>query len=173
MKKFTFEGSGGVAEEIWRGQSEARLGKDRVSMTEQDYTITHDWRTSRPDAEYECYYNPEFGRRNREGEYRSEDAGQTQEYRPRSECKNRSEIEMLINALRVPQVTIPTFSGDPLEYHPFIYAFEETVERFMYDNGSRFTSLMAHCSGEPARLLKGCSQLPSSLLESLNITDFI
>ena len=159
MKKLTFEGSGGAAEE---GQSEARLGKDRVSMTEQDYTGTHGGRTSRPNAEYECHYNPEFGRHNREREYRSEDAGQwqTQEHRSRSEGKNRSEIEMLINALRAPQVTIPTCSGDPPEYHPFIYAFEETVERFVYDNGSRFTSLMAHCSGEPARLLKGCSQLP-------------
>ena len=163
MKKLTFEGSGGVAEEIWGGQSEARLEKDQVSMTEYYYTGAHDGRTSRPNAEYECHYNPEFGRHNREREYRSEDAGQwqTQEHRPRSEGKNRSEIEMLINALRAPQVTIPIFNGDPLEYHPFIQAFEETVERFVFDNGSRFTSLMAHCSGEPARLLKGCSQLPS------------
>ena len=146
-----FEDSVEVAKEKWRGHLEARHERAGSYKQQSELDIQ------------EYYYKPQPGRYKDENACGGEEdsAWQSLGYRPRPEDENRSEMAMLINALRAPQVTIPIFNGDPLEYHPFIQAFEETVERFVFDNGSRFTSLMAHCSGEPACLLKGCSQLPS------------
>ena len=37
--------------------------------------------------------------------------------------------QSLVNTLQLPKTELMTFSGDPIEYWPFIRAFENTVDR--------------------------------------------
>jgi len=67
----------------------------------------------------------------------------------------------LIGVLQAPRVDLPKFSGEPLEYHPFIRAFEENVEKTLCDDGARLARLTQLCTGEAARVIRCCSLLPS------------
>jgi hypothetical protein len=67
----------------------------------------------------------------------------------------------LIGVLQAPKVDLPKFSGEPLEYHPFIRAFEENVEKTLHDDGARLARLIQLCTGEAARVIRCCSLLPS------------
>ena len=65
----------------------------------------------------------------------------------------------LIGVLQAPTVNLPTFSGDPLQYFPFIRAFEENVERTLADNSSRLARLTQLCTGDAARAISCCAVL--------------
>ena len=65
----------------------------------------------------------------------------------------------LIRVLQAPRVNLPTFSGDPLQYFPFIRAFEENVERTLADNSSRLARLTQLCTGDAARAISCCAVL--------------
>ena len=66
------------------------------------------------------------------------------------------QLGQLVVALRAPTITIPNFNGNPLEYHSFIRAFEENVEKLVSDSASRLARLNQYCTGDAQRLLKGC-----------------
>ena len=40
-----------------------------------------------------------------------------------------SNLEALIGVLQAPKVDLPTFKGDPMQYHIFMRAFDDNVER--------------------------------------------
>ena len=65
----------------------------------------------------------------------------------------------LIGVLRAPAVNLPTFGGDPLQYFPFIRAFEENVEKTLADNSSRLARLTQLCTGDAARVINCCTVL--------------
>ena len=66
------------------------------------------------------------------------------------------QLDQLVVDLRAPTITIPNFNGNPLEYHSFLRAFEENVEKLVSDNASRLARLNQYCTGDAQRLLKGC-----------------
>ena len=66
-------------------------------------------------------------------------------------------LEALIGVLQAPKVDLPTFRGDPMQYHIFMRAFDDNVERVISDPSSKLARLMQLCAGEAARVIQGCS----------------
>ena len=66
-------------------------------------------------------------------------------------------LEALIGVLQVPKVDLPTFKGDPMQYHIFMRAFDDNVERVISDPSSKLARLMQLCTGEAARVIQGCT----------------
>ena len=66
-------------------------------------------------------------------------------------------LEALIGVLQAPKVDLPTFKGDPMQYHIFMRAFDDNVERVMSDPSSKLARLMQLCAGEAARVIQGCT----------------
>ena len=56
-------------------------------------------------------------------------------------------LEALIGVLQVPKVDLPTFKGDPMQYHIFRRAFDDNVERVISDPSSKLARLMQLCMG--------------------------
>ena len=63
----------------------------------------------------------------------------------------------LIGVLQAPKVDLPTFKGDPMQYHIFMRAFDDNVERVISDPSSKLARLMQLCAGEAARVIQGCT----------------
>ena len=66
-------------------------------------------------------------------------------------------LEALIGVLQAPKVDLPTFKGDPMQYHIFMRAFGDNVERVISDPSSKLALLMQLCTGEAARVIQGCT----------------
>ena len=66
-------------------------------------------------------------------------------------------LEALIGVLQSPKVDLPTFKGDPMQYHIFMRAFDDNVERVISDPSSKLARLMQLCAGEAARVIQGCT----------------
>ena len=56
----------------------------------------------------------------------------------------------------LPDLTIPTFSGNPLEYKTFIRSMEHGIEDRTDDNRDRLQFLLQYTSGPPHELVKSC-----------------
>ena len=69
----------------------------------------------------------------------------------------------LIGVLQAPKVDLPKFSGQPLEYHSFIRAFEENVEKTLDSDSARLARLTQLCAGHAARSIQCCSLLPPEM----------
>ena len=70
--------------------------------------------------------------------------------------------KQLIDLMAAPKIEIPTFDGSPMQYFPFIKAFEDNVERVVPEHSSRLTRLLQYCSGPAKQLIQCCSMMPSS-----------
>ena len=57
-------------------------------------------------------------------------------------------LEALIGVLQAPKVDLPTFKGDPMQYHIFMRAFDDNVERVISDPSSKLARLVQLCTGE-------------------------
>ena len=66
-------------------------------------------------------------------------------------------LEALIGVLQAPKVDLPTFKGDPMQYHIFMRAFDDNVGRTISDPSSKLARLMQLCTGEAARVIQGCT----------------
>ena len=66
-------------------------------------------------------------------------------------------LEALIGVLQAPKVDLRTFKGDPMQYHIFMRAFDDNVERVISDPSSKLARLMQLCAGEAARVIQGCT----------------
>ena len=66
-------------------------------------------------------------------------------------------LEALIGVLQAPKVDLPTFKGDPMQYHMFMRAFDDNVERVISDPSSKLARLVQSCAGEAARVIQGCT----------------
>jgi hypothetical protein len=69
----------------------------------------------------------------------------------------------LIKVMQAPTVKLLPFDGNPLNYFPFIRAFEENVERAFADSASRLARLIPLCIGEAARVIESCSSMVSEV----------
>ena len=59
-----------------------------------------------------------------------------------------SNLEALIGVLQAPKVDLPTFKGDPMQYHIFMRAFDNNMERVISDPSSKLARLVQLCTGE-------------------------
>ena len=66
-------------------------------------------------------------------------------------------LEALIGVLQAPKVDLPTFKGDPMQYHMFMRAFDDNVERVISDPSSKLARLVQSCTEEAARVIQGCT----------------
>ena len=66
-------------------------------------------------------------------------------------------LEALIGVLQAPKVDLPTFKGDLMQYHIFMRAFDDNVERAISDPSSKLARLVQLCTGEAARVIQGCT----------------
>ena len=66
-------------------------------------------------------------------------------------------LETLIGVLQAPKISLPSFKGDPMQYHPFMRAFDDNVERVISDPSSKLARLVQLCTGEAARVIQGCT----------------
>ena len=62
----------------------------------------------------------------------------------------------------LPDLTIPTFTGEPLEYKSFIRAIEHGIESRTSDNRDRLQFLLQYTSGRPHDLVKSCIHMEPS-----------
>ena len=69
-------------------------------------------------------------------------------------------LEALIGVLQAPKIDLPTFRGDPMQYHTFMRAFDDNVERVISDPSSKLARLVQLCTGEAARVVQGCTLMP-------------
>ena len=66
----------------------------------------------------------------------------------------------LVSALRyvtLPKTVLPTFNGDPLEYWPFVRAFEACVDYEGLNENVKLTQLLQCCSGRAKSAIECCS----------------
>jgi len=70
--------------------------------------------------------------------------------------------KQLMDLLTAPKLEIPQFNGSPMQYFPFIKAFEDNVERVVPDHASRLTRLLQYCTGSAKHLIQCCAMMPSS-----------
>ncbi|KAL7841314.1 hypothetical protein SRHO_G00250050 [Serrasalmus rhombeus] len=62
----------------------------------------------------------------------------------------------------LPDLTIKTFKGDPLEYKSFIRSIEHGIESRTEDERDRLQFLLQYTSGQPHELVKSCIHMPPS-----------
>ena len=65
-------------------------------------------------------------------------------------------------AALLPDLTISTFQGDPLEYNTFIRSIEHGIESRTDDNRDRLQFLLQYTSGPPHELVKSCIHMEPS-----------
>ena len=46
-------------------------------------------------------------------------------------------LEALIGVLQAPKIDLPSFKGDPMQYHTFMRAFDDNMERVISDPSSK------------------------------------
>ena len=62
----------------------------------------------------------------------------------------------------LPDLTIKTFKGEPLEYKSFIRSIEHGIESCTEDDRDRLQFLLQYTSGQPHELVKSCIHVPPS-----------
>lgn len=62
----------------------------------------------------------------------------------------------------LPDLTIKTFKGEPLEYKSFIRSIEHGIESRTEDDRDRLQFLIQYTSGQPHELVKSCIHMPPS-----------
>lgn len=63
----------------------------------------------------------------------------------------------------LPDISIPTFNGDPLEYNSFIGSIEHGIENRTDNNRDRLQYLLQYTSGQPHELVKSCIHMEPSV----------
>ena len=66
----------------------------------------------------------------------------------------------LVNQQAAPEIDIDLFGGNPLEFHYFMAAFDETVEKKPEKPRGKLTRLIKYTPGEVKEMIKHCTQLP-------------
>ena len=61
----------------------------------------------------------------------------------------------------LPQPRVPIFDGDPMEYGPFVRAFESIIESKTSSNSERLHYLEQFTSGDVRELVRSCHYLPA------------
>ena len=65
--------------------------------------------------------------------------------------------QSMVNSLQLPKTELMTFNGDPIEYWPFIRAFENTVDRESVGDAAKLARLQQYCTGPAKKLIQCCA----------------
>ena len=71
-----------------------------------------------------------------------------------------SQLTSLIEEMRLPSVQLTSFNGDPLQYWPFIRAFDNNIEKCSIDSASKLTRLIYYCNGPARKVIECCAVMP-------------
>ena len=78
-----------------------------------------------------------------------------QEVKPQSsEALSREEFMRYMN---LPGVTIPKFTGEPLQYHKFFAIFDEQIDRVIKDNRMKLNRLIEYTTGDALDAIENCA----------------
>jgi hypothetical protein len=64
--------------------------------------------------------------------------------------------------LQLPRTELKPFSGDPLQYWPFIRAFEAALEKETVESSAKLARLIYYCSGKPKQVIESCAAMDSA-----------
>ena len=64
---------------------------------------------------------------------------------------------------RLPEIVIPKFSGDPLDYDSFIRTFDARITSRTNDDSERMHYLDQYTSGIPKQVVRSCMHIPAGL----------
>jgi DNA-binding ferritin-like protein len=64
--------------------------------------------------------------------------------------------QQMVSSLSLPNVDVPVFSGNPVEYCHFLRSFENLIEAKTTSASSRLFYLVQHTSGEVQQLMRSC-----------------
>jgi len=73
-------------------------------------------------------------------------------------------VEMLATQQKksnLPQQRVPIFDGDPMEFNPFVRAFENIIESKTSNNSEKLYYLEQFTSGDAKELVRSCHYLPA------------
>ena len=86
------------------------------------------------------------------------------------QCQQNFKMQELIQrqqestmALTLPQPQVPTFTGNPIDYWPFIRAFENLIETKTSRESARLYYLVQYTSGEVQELVKSCLTMKAEI----------
>ena len=71
-----------------------------------------------------------------------------------------AQLTSLIEAIKLPSVQLMSFSGDPMQYWPFIQAFDDNVDKCSIDSASKLTRLIHYCNGPARKVIECCTVMP-------------
>ncbi|XP_028404804.1 uncharacterized protein LOC114527371 [Dendronephthya gigantea] len=86
---------------------------------------------------------------------------ESQRYRDEYMQQLLNQQHRLATSMALPNVQVPTFSGNPIEYCHFIRSFETLVEDKMMDSGTRLRYLIQYTSGDVQELMRSCLTMKS------------
>jgi hypothetical protein len=66
----------------------------------------------------------------------------------------------LIEAISLPSTQLASFNGDPIQYWPFMRAFETAVGKSSVDDGTKLMRLMYYCTGPARKVVESCAVMP-------------
>ncbi len=67
-----------------------------------------------------------------------------------------SQQRQLALSMALPEVEVPTFGGDPINYSQFIRSFETLIEAKTRSNSARLSYLIQYTSGDVQELMRSC-----------------
>ena len=62
----------------------------------------------------------------------------------------------VLSAINLPKLELCTYNGDPLQYYPFITAFDETVDTVATTGGAKLNRLVSYTTGEARKAIQSC-----------------
>jgi hypothetical protein len=66
----------------------------------------------------------------------------------------------LIEAMSLPSTQLISFNGDPIQYWPFMRAFDTAVGKCAVDDGTKLMRLMYYCTGPARKVVESCAVMP-------------
>ena len=66
-------------------------------------------------------------------------------------------LEELMAIMNLPKVELETYNGDPMQYHTFIAAFEENVDKVIRDSQIKLTRLLQYTTGDAKSAIRTCA----------------
>ncbi|KAG1671110.1 hypothetical protein GQR58_016564 [Nymphon striatum] len=79
------------------------------------------------------------------------------ESKPVNKAASFDTVQLLLNAIRLPQTQLITFTGDPLQYYSFIKSFQNCVGEVQgLDSNTKLLRLLQSCEGPAKKLVESC-----------------
>jgi hypothetical protein len=70
--------------------------------------------------------------------------------------------KQMVDAINLPNATIMTFAGEPIQFWLFINSFDSSVGNTSVDDGAKLNRLLQYCTGKAAKVIQPCALMPPS-----------